>query len=134
MLVSFLVGNPPPPIDWNSFIPKQNPLTFKPFSRYTGDKGQQVLSTVVFQEPSVFEDAVDEFLTSPKRNKSARKLAFLQAYGANLNTPTVLGEPLVIQAIKDGNKIAIDFFLSQPGLNVNKTGHFGQTPLTIAIL
>lgn len=134
MLVSFLVGNPPPPIDWNSFIPKQNPSTIKPIGRYTGDKGHQVLSTIIFQEPSIFEDAVDEFLASTKRNKSARKLAFLQAYGANINAINALGDPLVIQALKDGNRIAIDFFLSQPGLNINKADHYGQTPLTIAIL
>lgn len=120
-----------------SWVPgwKNTPGSPKPATPSSAlEKARLVLSLAVSVQPSIFGDALDEFLNAGKDNASARKLAFFTAYGANINALNPKGDPPLTQAIKARNRAAIDFFLRQPRLNVNRTNQFQQTPLTIAIL
>lgn len=138
MLLSFLLGNPPPLPNWNPLNhwrgqkPQQKQI--QPIGQYQGDKGSLVLSTVAFHEPSVFTDAVDEFISSRKPHASARKLAFLCAYNASPNVRNGRGETMLTEAIKREHRPTMGYLLRQPGLNVNRANEAGQTPLILAVL
>lgn len=138
MLVSFLLGNPPPLPDWNLLNPRreQKPpdKQVQPIGQYRGNQGKLVLSTIAFHEPSVFVDSMDEFISSQKPRPSARKLAFLCAYNASPNVRNERGETMLTEALKRDHRPAIAYLLRQPGLNVNRANEDGQTPLILAAL